>query len=123
MGHGHRDRNDRARGVAQVLDHLDELRARLVVSVAVLAVAFGFCLWQNHTLLRIVNRPLEDQTRNSCAPGQRHGRRDGTGAAGRVLDRGAAVTQTAGGAGPARQWLRLRHAPSCGALRPLAAQG
>ena len=35
-----------------VVDHLEELRGRLIVSLAALAVAFGFCMWQNHALLQ-----------------------------------------------------------------------
>jgi sec-independent protein translocase protein TatC len=45
-----------------VVDHLDELRARLIVSAVALAVVFGVCLWQNHALLKFVNRPLTEQT-------------------------------------------------------------
>jgi sec-independent protein translocase protein TatC len=51
------------------VEHLDELRTRLIVSLAVLAVAFGFCLWQNHSLLYIVNRPLEHQTQKQVRAG------------------------------------------------------
>ncbi len=32
-------------------------------------MAFGFCLWQNHSLLRIVNRPLEHQTQKQVRSG------------------------------------------------------
>src|ERR1035437_3640524 len=53
-----------------LVDHLDELRARLIVSAAVLAVAFGLCLWQNHALLHIINKPLQTQTRKQVAKGQ-----------------------------------------------------
>jgi sec-independent protein translocase protein TatC len=53
-----------------LVDHLDELRTRLIVSGAVLAVAFGFCLWQNHALLEIVNEPLTTQTKKQVAKGQ-----------------------------------------------------
>jgi sec-independent protein translocase protein TatC len=53
-----------------LVDHLDELRSRLIVSAAVLAVAFGFCLWQNHALLHIINKPLQTQTRKQVAKGQ-----------------------------------------------------
>jgi sec-independent protein translocase protein TatC len=45
-----------------VIDHLDELRTRLIVSAVGLAVVFGLCLWQNHALLKFVNRPLTQQT-------------------------------------------------------------
>jgi sec-independent protein translocase protein TatC len=53
-----------------LVDHLDELRTRLMISAAVLAVAFGVCLWQNHTLLRVINRPLKEQTRKQVAKGE-----------------------------------------------------
>src|SRR5438067_8730906 len=41
-----------------VVDHLDELRSRLIVCVIALAVAFGLCFWQNHALLTVLNRAL-----------------------------------------------------------------
>ncbi len=60
---GHEDR-------LSLVDHLEELRTRLIVSVAVLAVAFGFCLWQNHALLQIINKPLKTQTKKQVAKGE-----------------------------------------------------
>jgi sec-independent protein translocase protein TatC len=45
-----------------LLTHLDELRLRLIVSAAALAVAFGFAFWQNHALLSVLNRPLANAT-------------------------------------------------------------
>jgi sec-independent protein translocase protein TatC len=53
-----------------VVDHLDELRTRLIVSAVALAVLFGLCLWQNHALLRFVNRPLSRQTQHQVARGE-----------------------------------------------------
>ena len=44
-------------------DHLDELRSRLIVSVLVLVAAFAFTFWQSDTVLKIINKPLE-QTQN-----------------------------------------------------------
>jgi sec-independent protein translocase protein TatC len=41
-----------------VVDHLDELRSRLVLCLGVLLVAFGLCFWQNHALLEVLNRAL-----------------------------------------------------------------
>ncbi len=41
-----------------LVEHLDELRTRIIVCVAVLVVAVGLCFWQNHLLLDIVNGPL-----------------------------------------------------------------
>ena len=41
-----------------LVEHLDELRHRLVVSAAVFGVALALCFWQNHLLLSIANAPL-----------------------------------------------------------------
>jgi sec-independent protein translocase protein TatC len=41
-----------------IVDHLDELRSRLIVCLAALIVAFGLCFWQNHALLNVLNRAL-----------------------------------------------------------------
>lgn len=48
---GHEDR-------LSVVDHLDELRSRLVVCLAAFVVAFGVCFWQNHALLHVLNKAL-----------------------------------------------------------------
>ena len=42
-----------------LIEHLDELRKRLIVCVVVLAGCFALCLWQSDTILDIINRPLE----------------------------------------------------------------
>ncbi len=52
-----------------LVDHLEELRTRLIVSAVAVAVAFGVCLWQNHALLEIINRPLEHQTQKQVEQG------------------------------------------------------
>jgi sec-independent protein translocase protein TatC len=52
-----------------LVDHLEELRTRLIVSIAVLAVAFGICLWQNHALLEVINKPLQTETKKQVANG------------------------------------------------------
>jgi sec-independent protein translocase protein TatC len=41
-----------------LVDHLDELRARLVTCLAVFGVALALCFWQNQLLLEIANAPL-----------------------------------------------------------------
>jgi sec-independent protein translocase protein TatC len=41
-----------------LVEHLDELRNRIIVSAAVLVVACGLCFWQNQLLLEIANKPL-----------------------------------------------------------------
>jgi sec-independent protein translocase protein TatC len=51
------------------VDHLHELRGRLIVSLAAIAMAFAFCMWQNHALLHIINKPLEHQTQKQVRAG------------------------------------------------------
>jgi sec-independent protein translocase protein TatC len=41
-----------------LVEHLDELRARLIVCLAVFGVALALCFWQNHILLEIAGNPL-----------------------------------------------------------------
>jgi sec-independent protein translocase protein TatC len=48
---GHEDR-------LSLVDHLDELRTRIVLSLFAFGVALALCFWQNHLILRIVNDPL-----------------------------------------------------------------
>ena len=55
-----------------LVDHLDELRTRLIVSAVALAVAFGVCLWQNHALLEIINSPLEHADPEAGRAGRGH---------------------------------------------------
>jgi sec-independent protein translocase protein TatC len=52
-----------------VVDHLDELRSRLIVSLLAVAVAFGLCFWQNHQILRLVNQPLAHNTQQQVRAG------------------------------------------------------
>jgi sec-independent protein translocase protein TatC len=52
-----------------LVDHLEELRRRLIVSLAVLGAAFAVCLWQNHALLHLVNKPLASQTQKQVRAG------------------------------------------------------
>ncbi|MDQ3934136.1 MAG: twin-arginine translocase subunit TatC [Actinomycetota bacterium] len=41
-----------------VVEHLDELRTRLMRALIALAAAFGLTFWQNHLVLEVFNRPL-----------------------------------------------------------------
>ena len=51
------------------VDHLDELRTRLIVSLLVVAAAFGICFWQNHQLLKLINQPLAHNTQQQVRDG------------------------------------------------------
>jgi sec-independent protein translocase protein TatC len=55
---GHEDR-------LSVVDHLDELRSRLIICGVVVAVLFGLSFWQNGALIHALNRALP--TNNSAA--------------------------------------------------------
>ena len=41
-----------------LVEHLDELRNRIIFAGIVLVLAITLCFWQNHTLLEIANEPL-----------------------------------------------------------------
>jgi len=56
---GHEDR-------LSVVDHLDELRTRLMVCGAALVVAFGICFWQNQPLLKLLNSPLPSSAQTAA---------------------------------------------------------
>jgi sec-independent protein translocase protein TatC len=59
---GHEDR-------LSLVDHLDELRRRLIICVVTLIAAFAFCFWQNDAVLDIVKHPAEStQNLNSNKP-------------------------------------------------------
>jgi sec-independent protein translocase protein TatC len=46
-----------------LVEHLDELRNRIVICVAVLIVALALCFWQSHLLLEIAAEPLPGDDR------------------------------------------------------------
>jgi sec-independent protein translocase protein TatC len=56
---GHEDR-------LSLVDHLDELRNRLIACVIAFVAAFTICYWQNGWLLNTINKPVRDtQSLNS----------------------------------------------------------
>jgi sec-independent protein translocase protein TatC len=52
---GHEDR-------LTLIEHLDELRTRIVIAVFAFVAALILCFWQNHLLLDIINDPLPKHT-------------------------------------------------------------
>jgi len=48
---GHEDR-------LSIVEHLDELRTRIIIAVLAFCTALGLCFWQNHLVLQIINHPL-----------------------------------------------------------------
>ena len=43
-----------------LVDHLAELRTRIILSIVAFGIAWAICGWQNNFMLEIVNEPLQD---------------------------------------------------------------
>ena len=60
---GHDDR-------LSLVDHLDELRSRLIISVIVLVAAVSLCFAFNGVLLEVINKPLDQETQKNVNKGR-----------------------------------------------------
>jgi sec-independent protein translocase protein TatC len=60
---GHDDR-------LSLVDHLDELRSRIIASIAAFGIALGLCFWQNHLILDLINRPLDGRRPLTLGPAE-----------------------------------------------------
>src|SRR3954466_12308152 len=60
---GHDDR-------LSLIEHLDELRSRLIVCLVILVTSFSLCAWQNGRLLDIINKPLDKETQKNVRRGK-----------------------------------------------------
>jgi sec-independent protein translocase protein TatC len=50
-----------------LVEHLDELRTRIIICVVAFMVVGGICLWQDDAILSVVNKPLEKaQSKKPC---------------------------------------------------------
>jgi len=54
----------------ELVDHLDELRSRLIVSAAAFGVALGLCFWRNDLVLEVMNRPLNGREPITLSPAE-----------------------------------------------------
>ena len=111
-----------------VVGHLEELRARLIICLAVIAAAFALCMWQNQGLLDLVNAPLAHQTQKQVRAGkgplgstysvQQSARTVGT----QLQSVVAALQQPGSGVAPrVRATLARVQRPLTGAIRQLSA--
>ncbi|WCB97056.1 hypothetical protein DSM104299_05828 [Baekduia alba] len=50
-----------------LVEHLDELRTRLILCVVAFILAFSLCYWQNDRILDIINKPLDHAHRVDCS--------------------------------------------------------
>lgn len=53
-----------------LVDHLEELRSRIIISLVAFGLAFAVCFWQNHQLLKVINAPLAQQTKTQVGEGK-----------------------------------------------------
>jgi sec-independent protein translocase protein TatC len=53
-----------------VVEHLDELRTRMIVAGVIFVIAFTGCLVFNHQLLRVINHPLKETTQKRTEQGK-----------------------------------------------------
>jgi Tat protein translocase TatC len=53
-----------------LVDHLDELRSRIIVCVAAFVVAVSLCFWQNHLIIQLVNAPLDGRKPITLGPAE-----------------------------------------------------
>jgi sec-independent protein translocase protein TatC len=60
---GHEDR-------LSLVEHLDELRSRLVIMAITLVISFTLCAWQNQALLDFIGKPLATQTEQRTKDGK-----------------------------------------------------
>ena len=60
---GHEDR-------LSVVEHLDELRSRLIIAGVAFVAAFALCLVFNHQILTIINKPLQETTQKRTEEGK-----------------------------------------------------
>jgi sec-independent protein translocase protein TatC len=60
---GHEDR-------LSLVEHLDELRTRILLCLAAFAVCFAVCLWQNDAILDALNEPINQTNYKQCNTSQ-----------------------------------------------------
>ncbi len=54
----------------ELVDHLDELRSRLIVSATAFGVALGLCFWRNDLVLEVMNGPLDGKQPITLSPAE-----------------------------------------------------
>jgi sec-independent protein translocase protein TatC len=52
-----------------IVEHLDELRSRIIVAGGFVTVAFAVCFWQHNRLLDLLAQPLHKELKNQIAKG------------------------------------------------------
>jgi sec-independent protein translocase protein TatC len=55
---------------AELVDHLDELRSRLIVSASAFGVALALCFWRNDLVLAVMNQPLDGKQPITLSPAE-----------------------------------------------------
>ena len=53
-----------------LVEHLDELRTRLLVSITVLTIAVGACYYENHRIYHLLTGPIHNRPLYTFSPGE-----------------------------------------------------
>jgi sec-independent protein translocase protein TatC len=120
---GHEDR-------LSLVEHLDELRTRIILCIVAFVVAFSLTYWQNDHVLNIINKPLQHAHRVDCKDHKKatESALEGSGcfdealgtylrAAGPALGQAATALNGLAGAGGVSAVARAQTARSVAALR------
>ena len=54
-----------------LIEHLDELRTRIILCIVAFVLSFSLCYWQNDRILDIINVPLDHAHRVDCKTSDR----------------------------------------------------
>jgi sec-independent protein translocase protein TatC len=54
----------------ELVDHLGELRSRLIASLTAFGVALGLCFWRNDLVLEVMNKPLHGREPITLSPAE-----------------------------------------------------
>ena len=54
----------------ELVEHLDELRSRLIVSASAFGVALALCFWRNDLVLAVMNQPLNGKQPITLSPAE-----------------------------------------------------
>ncbi|MES1193851.1 MAG: twin-arginine translocase subunit TatC, partial [Solirubrobacterales bacterium] len=73
-----------------LIEHLDELRTRIILCIVAFVLSFSLCYWQNDRILDIINKPLDHAHRVDCKASERAKAND-------ALERSGCFNEAVGG--------------------------
>jgi sec-independent protein translocase protein TatC len=73
-----------------LIEHLDELRTRIIFCIVAFVLSFSLCYWQNDRILDTINKPLDHAHRVDCKASERKKAND-------ALERSGCFNEAVGG--------------------------